>query len=271
VRKKGDLHFSSFEMLLDAMCNTFGGIVFIALLLAILSNAIETENPVKYTEMPSSFEPLNSKLVDNLNTCEPKLAEISTLSLEIDQIKNKQQLLERKYSQLQSEIRHAENIKQALEKKVQAVRTLIDITKQQKQRKLRMPLLHQVHKHSVFFAVHNKKFYAISDIKHGYNGSRGFDGSDAAVQKETGLIQVEIKEDKGQPVTENAIKKGKLRQAIVNIDPEHEFVNFAVSKNSFGEFNTIKKIFIDKGFEYNWAIMDGNSFTISYAPIVHAQ
>jgi hypothetical protein len=40
MRKHATEHGSSFDMLLDTMCNTFGGIVFIALLLAILSGSV---------------------------------------------------------------------------------------------------------------------------------------------------------------------------------------------------------------------------------------
>ncbi len=53
---------------------------------------------------------------------------------------------------------------------------------------------------------------------------------------------------------ENAENSGKLNAALKNLNPSHEYILFCVYKDSFAEFNHVKKLFVDKGFDYNWII-----------------
>ena len=50
MRKKGDGD-SSLDLLLDTMCNTFGGIVFITILVALITNDVEGA----YLTFPRTF------------------------------------------------------------------------------------------------------------------------------------------------------------------------------------------------------------------------
>lgn len=68
---KRDPDASSFDMLLDTMCNTFGGICFIALLIAIISAAL----PKEVSEEEHMQEMLTSEIVQQLKKTESELRE----------------------------------------------------------------------------------------------------------------------------------------------------------------------------------------------------
>ena len=59
---------SSLELLLDTMCNTFGGIVFITILVALITNDVTQRiNQIKYSKIPSTnnIEKVNEELAKN--------------------------------------------------------------------------------------------------------------------------------------------------------------------------------------------------------------
>ena len=171
------------------------------------------------------------------------------------------------------EIERDENKARELQTEIRSVETKVEKARERGKRTLRMPMLHRIEKRTVFLAVHDGKFYAVSDVgRPRQGGRRGYDRSDVSVKKtRTGGTLIEVRPGGGQPMTENAEKTGKIAQALENIDPEREFVNFAVSTDSFGEFNHVKTIFIRAGFDYNWVVIRDGIFSIVGAGAVHAQ
>ncbi|MBF0230029.1 MAG: hypothetical protein HQK63_10675 [Desulfamplus sp.] len=260
-RRNDDL--SSFELLLDTMCNTFGGIVFIALLLTLLAQSIEVK---------SDSKDLNTNKIHQANK---KNSNDSKQLQQIRQIKKKIQ------TNTESIASAKENIK-ALEQEIEILNQeiLISAKFKNQERELRVPKLHQIDKSPVFIAIRHGKFYAITNISYSItnissgkwgNSGRGYDSSDIFINEYNNITNIELLSGRGQIIKKGAEKSGKLQQALLNLNNQKEFINFAVYPDSFAEFNYLKELFINKGFDYNWFIIKNQLSLVKGAGQVHAQ
>ena len=240
-QNNGDL--TSFELLLDTMCNTFGGIVFIALLLTILSQAIEVDHPID-AQFPGSF-PL-SQLPGDYSLS--KLQHLNLMKI------HREELAKTLESDKKSIFRAKERIT-ALKKKLESLNLEIEALQNEKKMAIRFPRLHTVEKKPFFIAIEQGRLYLISDVSAPFSGHRGYNLSDVRVWKYGKLITIDLIPEKGQIIEPGAEKTGKLGKALDNIDPLREFISFAVFPDSFREFNEIKSIFLENGYDYNWLII----------------
>ncbi|MBF0468852.1 MAG: hypothetical protein HQK61_08210 [Desulfamplus sp.] len=261
----------SFELLLDTMCNTFGGIVFIALLLSLLSQSAEINNLSSISDHSgTNYSGSNLSLKDDLNNNTDSDSSIKELLKKVEQVKSDISAKERK-NQLENQIKidqrrsasTQESIK-SLEKEVVRLKQEIASSQKPRQRELRLPRLHKIEKSPVFIAIRQGRFYTITDVSYSIadllsgswgNSGRGYDASDNFIREYNNVIYIEPLAGKGQTIRKGSENMGKILQAISNINPQKEFVTFAVYPDSFSEFNYVKNIFIDRGFDYNWFII----------------
>ncbi len=265
-RRNEDL--TSFELLLDTMCNAFGGIVFIALLLAIFSQAIEL-NQLKDAELShsSSLQPPSS--ISQFHQLPGGKTMNKFLQL-IHETKRLQDILLNTYQEELAKTLEAdgnriaviENRIRAVEKRIEYLNQKVKILQNQKERTLRLPRLHVIEKLPVFIAVQHGRLYAVSDLSvtlsdvpATLSGHRGYDLSDVRMREHGNRISFAPIPGRGQSIEQGAERSGRLRDALTNIDRDREFISFAVFPDSFGEFNQVKSIFLEHGFEYNWLII----------------
>ncbi len=278
-RRSDDL--SSFELLLDTMCNTFGGVVFIALLLTLLTQSIEITSSSKnnINDSHNSLNQLDSSKVDISNKAALK---------NVEQIRVNTMLNEER-DVLQKIIKDNINLVEATKQNIKQIRNKIELANQDiakyakvshKERKFRLPKLHPINKAPIFIAIKNGRLYTITDISYSIanvssqswgNSLRGYDKSDILIRMQNNKIKIELLPDKGQLIKKGAEKSGKLQQAILNINPVKEFINFAVYPDSFKEFNYVKEIFVNRGFDYNWYIFEEQLSFIKGRREFHAQ
>ena len=277
--RRNDDSASSFELLLDTMCNTFGGIVFIALLLTILSQSIE-----EIKSEPDSSDKSGSINQQN----KPSNEHQSRLIKKIERVRQDIALKEQR-EQLENEI--MENLKRIESEKrdIKVLAKKVDTLKQEiakceklrkSERELRQPKLHIVDKSPVFIAIRHGRFYPITNISYSItnpeskawgNSGRGYDSSDILVSEYNQITTIELLSGRGQVIEKGSEKSGKFQQAIFNINPTREFITFAVYADSFAEFNYVKEIFINRGFEYNWFIIKDKLSLVKGGGNVHAQ
>ncbi|MBF0234363.1 MAG: hypothetical protein HQK65_15185, partial [Desulfamplus sp.] len=256
----------SFELLLDTMCNTFGGIVFIALLLSLLSQATEINNLSNISDYSVS----NLSLSDSLKKETDSDSSVKELLKKVEQVKSDISAKDRK-NQLENQIRidhqsleSTEASIKILEKEVARLRQEVASSQKPRQRELRLPRLHKIEKSPVFIAIRQGRFYTITNVSYSIadlsssswgNSRRGYDVSDNFVREYNDVVTIEPLAGKGQTIRKGSENTGKILQTISNINPQKEFVTFAVYPDSFYEFNYVKNIFIDRGFDYNWFII----------------
>ncbi|MBF0242460.1 MAG: hypothetical protein HQK64_08270 [Desulfamplus sp.] len=266
-RRNEDL--SSFELLLDTMCNTFGGIVFIALLLTLLSQYIEIDTK-------SDSYPLTHQKSITPNRALKKLEEVKlSISLQDRQEELKNQIQE-DFNRIESAKKDIQHLEQEVDRLTQKVTE----SEKAELRTLRVPKLHKIDKSPIFIAIKGGRFYTITNISYAIteisskewgSSARGYDRSDIFIREQSGRVDIEPLSAKGQIIEKGAENIGKLQQAILNINPTKEFINFAVYPDSFDEFNYVKEIFIKRGFDYNWFIINDKLSLVKGSGESHAQ
>jgi len=142
-----------------------------------------------------------------------------------------------------------------VEKKIKDLDADIKNLKIEKERALRFPRLHAIDKQPVFIAVHYGKMYPISDLSSPFSDSRGYDLSHVRVWEEGNRTTIDPIPGKGHLIEKGAGKSARFRAVLGNIDSKKEYISFAVFPDSFGEFHTLKSMFVEIGFDYNWFII----------------
>jgi hypothetical protein len=290
MRKCGEQDISSLDMLLDTMCNTFGGIVFIALLISIISsslryrdaqNARESNETVvevdrdieanrlvrEQEELHAAMRHLEATLVKTGQERGSSGAELGALVASneilrctIDALGQTNAVLATAIIEMEQVTKRDMTTESDLRSQIAKLSDDLKEKRQEARRTVRLPRLHAVAgKSPVFVAIKDGKYYAVSRLpRQGRLGQMSaYDTEDVTVELCPGMDVIEARKNSGQVVIANCERQGKLALTLSGIDRANEFVSFAVYTNSFAEFNYVKALFVEKGFEYNWIVLDG--------------
>jgi len=278
-RRRSSAEPSSMDLLLDTMCNTFGGIVFIALLLSIISGMsgrkdddvppdsgtngmphqviddIESQIAA-YSNEIARMEGMTNSLPSMISSNE--LALINALVTE-GVIETNLAIATSNESALGSVMITLSNSIADINRKIDDITRLNEINKTSSTLQLRMPKLHSAYgRRNVFVAISDGKFYAITQVPKFRNTfNQAYDTEDIDLESGAGKDVIELRPAAGHRITDATLENGKLGMALRHFEPDSHVINFTVNTNSFREFNMVKKRFIERGFKYNWHVFDG--------------
>lgn len=265
------------DMLLDTMCNLFGGIIVIAILLAIVTNAAKPVAPPPMAD-PVKFEEQQQLEIDSLTSRIAQMRALlgsatnavfdADLRRVIAKIAATEKEIEKFLMQIQSVQQRVESRKVELASMVEET---LRLRKQlaslvQKERTMRVPLAHNIMKTPVFAAIRSKQFYLITDMSQAYRAgaSRAYDTTSVEVRGNPAASSrtIVLRNQAGLPVRQGVESGGALREILDNIDSSEEFIYFAVYPDSYAEFNYIKELVVAHGIDYNWLPMKANETII---------
>ena len=286
MRQKAENDTSSFYLLLDMMCNAFGGIVFIGLLIAVLSSSMSRQEQDKINNSSRNLEQVERKLEFEKLTREQKelkaaashleetLAKIDKTSslapgADLSVLISSNCLLRDACAALEatndvlsvsiSECVTAIELNSAtlsnLENQITHLRADLNQKKEESKEIARLPREHTASgQRAVFIAIKDGKFYPISNFSK--ERPRGYDLEEVVVESGPGRDVIELRKNGGQVIRQGSECSGKFALALDNIQKKTEFISFAISTNSFAEFNYVKAIIVNHGFSYNWQVSD---------------
>lgn len=290
MRKSGDQEISSLDMLLDTMCNTFGGIVFIALLISILSSSLRKQSEQaeqdttetvaqvdrnieinrlsrEQQELMAAVRHWEAVLVKSAQASGPSGAELGvlvasneTLSCALEALRQTNAALTVASVAAEESSKRDPATEADLRAQIDQLTENIQMKRQQSVRSVRLPRIHSVAgKIPVFVMIKDGKYYAVTAVpqRRPVLHNTDYDLGDVTVEKGSGMDVVEARKTAGQPIVADCERRGKFAQALTLLDPSRQFVSFAVYTNSFAQFNYVKTLFVSKGFEYNWIVSDG--------------
>lgn len=261
------------DMLLDTMCNLLGGIIVIAILLAIITNAAKPAPPPPPV-YPAKFEEFQQKEIESLAS---RIAQMRAL---IGNATNA--VVDSDLWAVMAKIGAAEKEIKTMLKQIQSVQQQVKARKpdlasiaeevlclrkqlaalSQKARTVRVPMAHKIRKTPVFAALRNGQFYLITDMSQAYRAgaSRPYDTASVEVRASSAGSSrtVLLRNQAGQPVQQGAESQGALRKMLSNMDGREEFVAFAVYPDSYAEFNYVKSLVVACGIDYHWLPMEAN-------------
>jgi len=284
MRGKDEDCVSSFDLLLDTMCNTFGGVVFIALLLVILSHAMgpsaadgkqldnRSRKELMAAEQNAELRQLQQqvRILTNIlqkmvvppstnQSVAPKLAtnddNAKTNAILRAEIKSQEEELARMREEIEKNkllINGNLNNRTNLEHQIAQLEKDLQTATNRESRILRFPRLHKTTKRTVFMGIKNGKLYPVSDISHATLSDRDYDTTFVVVERGPNHVTVSLKPNCGQQIRSGAEREGVFLQMLSNINATYEHISFAVFPDSYAEFNYVKNIIIQKRLEYIW-------------------
>lgn len=272
----------SLELLLDTICNTFGAVIFISILLSLLVRQ-------------SGYRETVASLPDEV------LAVIAARNQEISEARTRQAALERQLA-LQDDVLDrfasneskglanqilmaAEHQVQLMEQKTGAIEEMTEAeaqaltmeatikqqtmrlqqTRQQHKallqemqqattlssRTARIPRIRRTEKFGLAYMLHNGRLHRATTPE------GEIDETDCVRVEAGGVVRISPQADAGLAVPDesvpgqgNAVEKRKLQAKFQRIDKARQFVRLFVSRNSFAQFIPVKDAMIEQGLEY---------------------
>lgn len=289
-RRKGVAETSSMELLLDTMCNTFGGIVFITLMIALItSNAKLTMqqsdkkliNPeLADKELQSEINRRQNELQELVNALEIVGKELSVYQndhilsrsgeclnlqnklkqrvVEVEKLKRKYLLLY-KLSKVESvSINSSEGNLKMLRAAVDKLQKEVDAALKVEKITFTPPVFKQVRKRPIFICIKGKKAYFMSQLKYPYYLIESKCDKKSSTDGNVIYIFKDFKD--GIPIYPTRSLFRELYKKLGRNTRNIGFISCEVYQDSFKEFMVFRKVIKSMGYTYNWSPLLMNEY-----------
>ncbi|HEX3871197.1 MAG TPA: hypothetical protein VHV77_12215 [Pirellulales bacterium] len=253
MRRRRAAEMSSLELLLDTICNTFGGIIFLAILVGILlqfsGSAIkpETHRPLSAADAERLISEVESlrrtvgrqdEIVATMN-----LPTGRTSAADVEGLKRELAALESDWARARKD---SEGLPE-LQRSIAALEEELNDEAEARTREARLPMLHATAKTEVpvFVKDHHLNLLVHADAERSLN-REGFDMKDVG----TGHGSVSPKAGAGVLVTPQDASLNHVDAEILGFDPEMEYLAVFLWVDSFDIFAPLRNLFVKRGFEY---------------------
>lgn len=258
----------SLELLLDTMCNTFGGIIMIALLIALLSRDASSENSTQQPEnLQRQTESIEQQTTEAdrlrqrlLQGSDPNISQTFKLLSDRDELR---QQIESRRANIQSnqsvlasipfiDPAEIERLQSELESRTNELKILqqqIERDTQARQRALRLPRERAIAKKTHYLIVRYGKIYPVHTLREGQRElntqtlawSQSPGGETASPKREMGLDTAT-----GLPI---------LARLFNDIPSQTYSIHFLVYADSFPAFLAARQIPLGRNYDTGWEFL----------------
>ncbi len=300
MRRRRATPGSSLDLLLDTVCNAFGGIVFIALLVAVLlqqtgasggigdlSGQIEHERLGREARrIEGDIEASRTAANDDaqqIDTEDPVAA--ASLQRDLDDLRKRNadlcagvaELAERNRAarralEAPTERRAREEQDEAETRgKIADLEARLDRLRTEKTRTLRLPTLHISTKKNLWLIVQGGRLYlCLADPDSGLDPAAAHE-SVHATRTEEGC-KFEPRPGRGQDIADGMEKSSWCAEVLRKAPANSYSLHFAVYPDSFEAFVRLRDLFQSKGYSYNWMpLSEAEPLVLVYADKVEDQ
>ena len=297
MRRRNSQEFDSLELLLDTICNTFGGILFLAVLVIILvhrtgegldrSASVEADAPVASTR-PRDLEQRQAELqslqrafqefrktLAGLETEQAATLARRVLNLrhEVADLTSHRIEYLQQFASLNEERAKSEQQKQnnssslALARKdAQLLKEQLASERKSHSRTASLPILRQTTKREFPLILRFGRLYFPFTAETGL-ATRKSNLNDFVILDDKGPnIRVTPKPYAGLPVRDRDQLLGSLRQRISSLDNGSVYLAVGVWEDSFDQFQVLKALIVKLGFEYRLVPIASGEF-IQESPV----
>jgi hypothetical protein len=297
MSRKSSASSDSLDLLLDTICNTFGGVLFIAMLVIILLNmsseqaASDPPTPdaqtqlataqaemvraqaeldrlrraaAEQTKLASQFsDPKVKSLLSTMTASQQQVtAAAATTAANLQAAADKQ----RDINQMASDLAALEAALTRAQEQLAAVESQLKQEKELRTRTVSLPKQKQTTKDQVAFLLQGGKLYAYMRI--GSTGVPEHDTRDTKVVTVGMESFVEPVQSGGAAVNPAGDTSGAIAQKFKGWQPAQHFIAVAVWPDSFEHFSAVRQVLVERGFEYQLLPMpDGSRVPITDAPV----
>lgn len=266
----------SLDLFLDTICNAFGGLLFLAILLTLLVQMRSNDDSGSSQEVVSQVE--IDRLALEVKTAERRRQELSAQVAKLSQLAGKmdasplqqkanaieelQKKLEPLLSQIQSESQLVESMlremreieEQMANLEVELPRAREDLAQAKqnlsesltsRQQSVEAPSERMTLKSAICLLMRYNRVYLVfrDDLNQAVNTEHVEDVSSGK------SVTVQTKPAKGWDITSDAGLE-QFTLLLADASPDDRFCSIAVWPDSYGNFEKIKSIMIDRGFNY---------------------
>ena len=276
------------DLLLDTICNMFGGITLIAILLAVISARLPQEQEKNVPEVDDvkpvvvddsarirERETLTDALRQEIHRLEQPLGDNVLLDLKsineaIQKLESNVQvansegaLLENEIKRLQNEMMKVVQNTEHLDRQLAEAKAEASKTKEiSESRQIRLPRLRDAGgKSPVFMAIREGKLYTVNNLTpyRGTSTERGFNREQTMVSSEpNGLVIIELNRTAGQVVNEDFETTSISGQLKANVSRQQEFIYLLVYPDSFRESVVFITYLLNNNYHYFWNYISQN-------------
>jgi hypothetical protein len=278
----------SLELLLDTICNTFGGVLFIAILVVML---------LRQTSSTPDTPPTPVKTPEELQSLAQQLTTLSRELIRLQQLRASQQVIvdrlvpqevlellelhkellaERALQQAAVDEKRAENILLAanVEQTLQDIRQLesdletavkqrtelrarLESERKAKTQNVRLPVLKTLSdKREIGVSLRYGRAYLWHDYDAQLN-QRGLNARDfVVIGEEDDALVVRPNPARGIPLNESAESKTAIRELLNRFSPRRFYITPIVRPDSYGVFQHFRDELLEMGFEYRLMPVD---------------
>ncbi|MBL8819039.1 MAG: hypothetical protein JNL58_23625 [Planctomyces sp.] len=268
----------SLELLLDTICNTFGAVIFISMLLSILAEekAAESEAPDNASQIDQMVTRLEQDVVkaraqhrqikaqldqqsDLLNRfsnpdalqmahqiAQASETRIRVMTSRTDQLET---LKDQEAESLRKEVILSEqhDLHDRMQRQVEAMARQLEVATAKVGRKAKISRIRPTSKLGFAYMLHNNRFYrtmtTVGEI----------DSADCSEHEEAGMKTIVPRPTGGLALPADM---NRIQARLESLNNERHFVRLFVSPNSFGEFIAVKDAMVEQGLEYEVIILN---------------
>ncbi len=275
-RRRSSINASSLDLFLDTICNAFGGIIFLSILIAVLAKMQDSrQSPSSSNEnIPQSEVDEFSRRLKELQSDRRRIVatidsleklrigsdqievvelkeQISLATRKLDQAIAEQSRVSFKLSEVQVQVTNRRQESADLVEKLEAAQAAyldkakaVDDALDSRVQKTELPSVRATNKGNLLFAMRYGKLYLISDpISGNYNVTH------AIVTKTPFSTNVKPRRETGWELSV-AADVSQLEAALANEPPQNTFLSVAVWPDSFKEFARLKENCLRLGYDY---------------------
>ena len=272
-RRASGSDVGSLDMLLDTMCNTFGCLIFLAILLSVISQQVnekiqsQTKKGVSAEEADRQKARITELENQILRTKEmrDKIKELAKdgapfqmpdLSERIKKWRDANTEQKKQIERTDAAVAAAKRDIEGLDKEIADLEAKIKSAKQNAEktvaevRKFRVPQLRTITASKIIhMAMEKGRLYRINT-----NGGN-WNFADVEVGQEGAAAVVRMKAGGGTAISPETVMDAVVEP--LKLDSQSCMFKFLVGKDSYGEFQLVKRVIVEQGFNYNWVPWDG--------------
>ena len=282
-RRAGSADSESLDLLLDTISNVFGGVIFIAILLALITTNSTVEVTDNYKAQLESLELANATAqierqiqqleaaIDELQSTEETLNQIvdpaaaSRVNALTNHIEREGQRTATKTAQLQQWLLQYQAYRQnesqsieAIETEIRALQSEIVVLSRQEREinddksiAARLPVERLTEKSQIVCIVDSSKLYPVP-VSGGVGVLLANDlGNAVQIEETRTAIIISPRPTRGIAI-DGPENQGRSVESLLRLlSPNTHFLDFFVTPSGVDEFGTLRKACVLKGFEYN--------------------
>ena len=280
-RKRNTL--SSLDLFLDTICNAFGGIMFLSILISLLlqiqsdesgSDATTLLTVEEFQTLQTEIERLsqeNDRIVQSiqlfhvsLNSTSLGNHETARLKLKIeseqketnDKLKTRDAMAKQLGALTESNLAMEKRMREADEEITRLEATLersgrnFDQAVATRTRLTELPKTKSTSKANILLGLRYGKLYLISDLQNGKLSADRWNKDHVFPTQLLGVTTIRMRQDAGWPVEHESFV-GNSEQFLRSVSTDQYFMSIAVWPDSYEQFAIVKQLLITKGFEYD--------------------